>query len=120
MSKFEDSQSSQSGREKWQNTISDWVRIFEGRPFKGDREPALHYPIRATGRYLVTPPEEVDQETGEITKPSYWERRTSIDGTFWWPVAAHRRAESGNYMAYGRDKQPPPNFQPVDDRAGKD
>ena len=119
MSKFEGGQAGQSCRDRWLNTPIDWGRVFRGEPFKGGREPALHYPIRAEGRYQAMPPEEVDQETGEVTKPEYWEKRWSVDGTFWWPVAANRRAETGNYTRFGYTATTP-NFQPVDDRAGKD
>lgn len=119
MSKFNEGSTGQSGLDRWQATPIDWGRVFRGEPFKGERESPLHYPIRAVGRYQAMPPEEVNQDTGEVTSASYWERRTSSDGSYWWPVAAHRRAETGNYTQFG-PRVAAPNFQPVSDRYGKD
>lgn len=97
-----DGRTQDSLRERWQNEPIDWGRLFRGEPFSGERESPLWYPMRAEGRYEFEPPEEIDQETGEVTPRAYWEKRTNKDGkSMWWPVEAHRRADSGRYKIYG-------------------
>lgn len=93
-------------RDRWQNESIDWGRLFRGEPFTGPKERPLWYPMRAEGRYEFEPPEEIDADTGEVTTRAYWEKRTSKDGkSMWWPVEAHRRAESGRYKIYGAQEK---------------
>lgn len=106
-------------REQWISKPIDWGRVFNGRPFSGPPESQLFYPVRATGRYASAPPDEVDQDTGEVTKPSYWERRASVlEGSWWWPVEAHRRAERAEYWRAGGDEIRAAFLN--DNRSGKD
>lgn len=126
MSKFESDERNADGsaRERWLNAPIDWGRLFRGEPFTGPRERPLWYPMRATGRYELDPPEEIDQDTGEVTPRGYWEKRSDKLGIpFWWPVEAHRRAERSEYRIFGHSGKSEARKAvetALDKRAGKD
>lgn len=135
----------QSARDRWMNAPVDWGRVFKGEPFRcpeptGDTQEALEkdakaiytrykkplwYPMRAEGPYVSNPPEEIDQDTGEITPRSYWEMRTSKDGTrMWWPKLAHVRAEMSEFRKSAerveQENARAAVERAIDARAGKD